>query len=82
MEGKSISSEEFAQRMQKITLGGKSTIDFIIGGSLGIHQSVKAISDFKLSFSAFTFPHQLVRLILAEQIYRTFKINANEEYHK
>ena len=82
VEGKSISSEEFAQRMQKITLGGKSTIDFIIGGSLGIHQSVKAISDFKLSFSAFTFPHQLVRLILAEQIYRTFKINANEEYHK
>ncbi len=82
VEGKSMSSEEFASKMRSITIGGKSTIDLIIGGSLGLHDSVKSRSDLKLSFSSFTFPHQLMRLILAEQIYRAFKINANEEYHK
>lgn len=82
VEGKSMSSEEFAKKIGDVTLNGKSTIDFIIGGSLGLDQSVKNISDLKLSFSSFTFPHQLMRLILCEQIYRAFKINNNEEYHK
>lgn len=82
VEGKSLSSEEFAQKISKITLSGKSSITFIIGGSLGLSESIKKISDFKLSFSTFTFPHQLMRLILTEQIYRAFKINSNEEYHK
>ena len=82
VEGKSISSEEFAKKIGDITLSGKSTIDFIIGGSLGLDKSVKARCDFRLSFSSFTFPHQLMRLILTEQIYRAFKINSNEEYHK
>ena len=82
VEGKSLTSEEFAQKFSKITLAGKSSITFIIGGSLGLSESIKKLSDFKLSFSSFTFPHQLMRLILTEQIYRAFKINSNEEYHK
>lgn len=82
VEGKAISSEDFAKKIGDITLSGKSTIDFIIGGSLGLDKSVKTRSDFRLSFSSFTFPHQLMRLILTEQIYRAFKINSNEEYHK
>ena len=82
VEGKSLSSEEFADKIASIALSGKSTIDFIIGGSLGLSDEVKKRSDYRLSFSSFTFPHQLMRLILSEQIYRAFKINANEEYHK
>ncbi|MDY4959563.1 MAG: 23S rRNA (pseudouridine(1915)-N(3))-methyltransferase RlmH, partial [Lentihominibacter sp.] len=61
---------------------GRSTIDFVIGGSLGLSQEVSRRSDFKLSFSAMTFPHQLMRVILLEQVYRAFKINSNETYHK
>lgn len=82
VEGKSINSEEFAHMISRVMLSGKSSIDFIIGGSLGLSDKVKERSDFKLSFSSLTFPHQLMRLILSEQIYRAFKINANEEYHK
>ena len=82
VEGEQMPSEKFAERISDITLSGKSTIDFIIGGSLGLSQSVKGISNLKLSFSKFTFPHQLMRLVLLEQIYRAFKINSNEEYHK
>lgn len=82
VEGKSITSEELADKISAITLSGKSTIVFVIGGSLGLSDEVKSRSDFRLSFSAFTFPHQLMRLVLTEQIYRAFKINANEEYHK
>ncbi len=82
VEGKAMSSEELAAKMSSVTLMGKSNIDFIIGGSLGLSDSVKKQSDMRLSFSAFTLPHQLMRLVLAEQIYRAFKINANEEYHK
>ena len=77
-----MSSEELASKMSSVTLMGKSNIDFIIGGSLGLSEAVKKRSDMRLSFSAFTFPHQLMRLVLTEQIYRAFKINANEEYHK
>lgn len=82
VEGKQISSEELSEKLSSVTLSGKSTIDFIIGGSLGLSDEVKKRSDMRLSFSLFTFPHQLMRLILTEQIYRAFKINANEEYHK
>ena len=63
-------------------LGGDSTITFIIGGSLGLDEEIKRKAKFKLSFSKKTVPHQLMRLILTEQIYRGFKINANERYHK
>jgi len=82
VEGKQLTSEEVAAKISSITVDGLSNIDFIIGGSLGLSQRIKDISNFKLSFSKMTFPHQLMRLILTEQIYRAFKINANEEYHK
>ncbi len=82
VEGKILSSEQLAQKIADVTIKGTSTIDFVIGGSLGLCDKVKARSDFRLSFSLMTFPHQLMRLILCEQIYRAFKINANEQYHK
>ena len=82
VEGKNISSTDFAKKISDISLSGKSDITFIIGGSLGICDRVKNMADFHLSFGKMTFPHQLMRLVLAEQIYRAFKINANEEYHK
>lgn len=82
VEGKNISSTDLAKKFSEIQLSGKSGITFIIGGSLGICDRVKNMSDFRLSFSKMTFPHQLMRLVLTEQIYRAFKINANEEYHK
>ncbi len=82
VEGQNISSVDLADKIQGITLSGNSTITFIIGGSLGIYDEIKKLSDFKLSFSKMTFPHQLMRIILLEQVYRAFKINANEEYHK
>jgi len=82
VEGKPLTSEAFANKFSEITLSGKSSITFIIGGSLGLSDEIKKRSDFRLSFSSFTFPHQLMRLVLTEQIYRAFKINANEEYHK
>ena len=80
--GKSLSSEQLATKMADLALRGNSTIDFIIGGSLGLSQDVSRRADFKLSFSAMTFPHQMMRVILLEQIYRAYKINNNEAYHK
>ncbi len=82
VEGKQLTSEELAERLSTVMLNGKSTIEFIIGGSLGLADKVKKRCDIRLSFSKFTFPHQLMRLVLSEQIYRSFKINSNEEYHK
>lgn len=82
IEGKALSSEELAKTIEKTTLSGCNSIAFVIGGSLGLSDEVKARADFKLSFSKMTFPHQLMRLCLAEQIYRAFKINNNETYHK
>ena len=82
IEGKKLSSEDLAKKLSSIYLSGQSTIDFVIGGSLGLDKKVKARSDFSLSFSDMTFPHQLMRVIVLEQIYRAFKINANEPYHK
>ena len=82
IEGKKLSSEDLAKKLSSICLSGQSTIDFVIGGSLGLDKKVKTRSDFSLSFSDMTFPHQLMRVIVLEQIYRAFKINANEPYHK
>ncbi len=80
--GKSFSSEGFAEKMAALALDGRSSICFIIGGSNGFDDSIRRLSDLRLSFSDFTFPHQLMRVILLEQIYRAYKINANEKYHK
>lgn len=81
IEGKELTSEEFAQKIDKIQLES-STITFIIGGSYGLSQNIKEKSKLHLSFSKMTFPHQLFRVILLEQIYRSYKINNNESYHK
>ncbi len=82
IEGKQISSEDLANQITKITTYHNSNITFIIGGSLGISDSIKKKSNLLLSFSKMTFPHQLMKLILLEQIYRSFRINNNEPYHK
>lgn len=81
IEGKQLSSEQLAAKIADFQLTA-STIDFIIGGSLGLSDTVKRRADFRLSMSAMTFPHRIARLMLEEQIYRAFKINANETYHK
>lgn len=82
IEGKKLTSEGLAAKISDITLRGNSSIAFIIGGSLGLADSIKKRSNFALSFSDMTFPHQLMRVVLLEQIYRSFKINAHEPYHK
>ncbi len=82
IEGKKLTSEAFAAHIRTAMLAGKSRIVFIIGSSFGLHPSVKRRADMLLSFSDMTFPHQLFRVMLAEQIYRAFKINNNEPYHK
>lgn len=81
IEGNMLSSVEFAKKLDSI-FNTSSNITFIIGGSNGLHQDIKSRSNYKLSFSKLTFPHQLFRVNLLEQIYRTFKINNNESYHK
>jgi 23S rRNA (pseudouridine1915-N3)-methyltransferase len=82
IEGKMKSSEELADGLDKLATYGKSKIAFVIGGSLGLSEEVLKRADEKLSFSKMTFPHQLMRLILVEQIYRAFRINRGEPYHK
>ena len=82
IEGKEKSSEAFAKAISDATLNGKSNIVFIIGSSFGLSPEIKNLSDFKLSFSPMTFPHQLMRVMLLEQIYRAFQINNNGKYHK
>jgi len=81
IEGKELSSLEFAEKLDKIQLES-SNITFIIGGSYGLSDNIKSKSKLHLSFSKMTFPHQLFRVLLLEQIYRAFKINNNESYHK
>lgn len=81
LKGKELDSVEFAKKMDEIK-NTNSTINFIIGGSLGLDDSVINKADYRLCFSKFTFPHKLMKLILLEQIYRSFKINNNESYHK
>jgi 23S rRNA (pseudouridine1915-N3)-methyltransferase len=82
IEGKMKSSEQFAESLDKLATYGKSKIAFVIGGSLGLSKQVMERADEVLSFSRMTFPHQLMRLILLEQIYRAFRINRGEPYHK
>ena len=81
IEGKQLTSEEFSKKIEKIFIESPN-ITFIIGSSTGLHQDIKKFSNYSLSFSKMTFPHQLFRVILLEQIYRAFKIIHNESYHK
>ena len=81
IEGKELSSEHFAEKIDALQSGGKS-LTFVIGSSYGISNKVKALANFKLSFSKMTFPHQLFRVMLLEQIFRAFKINEGSAYHK
>lgn len=82
IQGKILSSEDFAKKIKEISCSGINEIVFIIGGANGLHKKVSEIANFKLSISKMTFTHQLMRMILAEQIYRASKINANEPYHR
>ncbi|MBS4026510.1 MAG: 23S rRNA (pseudouridine(1915)-N(3))-methyltransferase RlmH [Clostridia bacterium] len=82
IDGKSFSSEDLAEKLSSLMIEGNSYITFIIGGSLGLSDGVLSKSNLKLSFSRMTFPHQLMRLILLEQIYRGYRIIRNEPYHK
>lgn len=82
IDGKNLSSEELADKMSDLAVRGNSNITFVIGGSLGLSDEVLDRADYKLSFSKMTFPHQLMRLILLEQVYRAYRINNNEPYHK
>lgn len=82
IKGKSLSSEQFAKHLEQLAISGKSKVTFIIGGSYGLSHEVNQRAELSLSFSSFTFPHQMMRVILLEQIYRAFKIQRNETYHK
>ena len=82
IKGQEIDSVALSEKISELTVSGKSHLVFIIGGSLGLSDEVIAESDYKLSFSKLTFPHQLMRLILLEQIYRAFRIKMGEPYHK
>jgi len=82
IEGKNPSSEAFAKQIDQLTTQGKSNLTFVIGGSLGLSEEVLKRSNAQLSFGNMTYPHQVMRLILVEQIYRAFRINRGEPYHK
>jgi 23S rRNA (pseudouridine1915-N3)-methyltransferase len=82
IEGREMGSEKFASTLEELNIRGISDITFVIGGSNGLHESVRERANMSLSFSKMTFPHQLMRVILAEQIYRAYKIINGEKYHK
>jgi len=82
IDGKMLTSEQLADNVSKWGVDGYSDIQFVIGGSLGLHSSITDMAMFHLSFSKMTFPHQLMRVILLEQIYRSFRIINHEPYHK
>jgi len=82
LEGREMTSEQFAQKLESLAVSGISDLVFVIGGTLGTGQKLKERADLSLSFSQFTFPHQLMRLILLEQLYRAVKINRGEPYHR
>jgi len=82
IEGTEIDSEGLASKIENLSISGKSKIIFIIGGSEGLSKEVISRADYRLSFSKMTFPHQMMRVILLEQIYRSFKIIKKEKYHK
>lgn len=82
IDGTQFSSEAFAAHLQRLGVEGRSDVALIIGGSLGLDAAVLRRADLRLSFGPLTYPHQLIRLLLLEQLYRTFKINRNQPYHK
>lgn len=82
IEGDLISSEQLAKKMESYAINGKSSLVFVIGGSLGLSDAVKKRANDKLSFGRITLPHQLMRLVLVEQVYRSFRITAGHAYHK
>ncbi|MGI6581490.1 MAG: 23S rRNA (pseudouridine(1915)-N(3))-methyltransferase RlmH [Erysipelotrichaceae bacterium] len=82
LKGQPLDSEELAKKIEQINTYHSSNITFIIGGSLGVSESVKEKADFRLKLSEMTFPHNIVRLLILEQIYRSYKILNNETYHK
>ncbi|MBQ3089829.1 MAG: 23S rRNA (pseudouridine(1915)-N(3))-methyltransferase RlmH [Oscillospiraceae bacterium] len=82
VEGKTLSSPELAKRMEQWAVQGQSSLTFVIGGSFGLHDLVKEKALFRLSMSPMTFPHHLARVMVLEQIYRSFQINAGSKYHK
>ena len=82
IQGSNLDSIQLANKINQISINGKSHITFIIGGSLGLHDEVINKSDYSLSFSKMTFPHQLMRVVLLEQLYRSFRIINKEPYHK
>lgn len=82
LAGSMLSSTELAQKIESVQINGGSEITFVIGGSYGLSEEVKESADFSLCFGKMTYPHQLMRVILSEQIYRAFMINSNSEYHK
>lgn len=82
IEGRRLTSEAFASQIERLGVNGTSHIAFVIGGSLGLHDSIKKRADLAVSFSDMTFPHQLMRVILLEQIYRAYRIINGEPYHK
>lgn len=82
LDGKMLDSVELSEKISHLGVEGKSSIAFVIGGSLGLGEEVLRRADYKLSFSKMTFPHQLMQMILLEQIYRSYRIMNNEPYHK
>jgi len=82
IQGKMLSSEDLSKKIESLGVEGNSNIACIIGGSLGLSDAVKKRADYKLSFSPMTFPHQLMRVVLLEQVYRGFRIMKGEPYHK
>lgn len=82
IEGMQMSSEDFSKRIESVSVSGFGEITFIIGGSFGLSDEVKALGKLKLSFGKLTLPHQLMRVVLLEQVYRAFSISANTKYHK
>lgn len=82
IDGQQVTSEGFARKIDQLGIQGVSHIQFVIGGSIGMDDAILHQANYKLSFSKMTFPHQLMRVILLEQVYRAYKINAHEPYHK
>ena len=81
LKGKQFSSEEFSSKLDNIALNFSSSITFVIGGTLGLNEEILSLSSEKICFSKMTFPHQLIRVFLLEQLFRAFKISNNETYH-
>ena len=82
IEGKMLTSEELSEKMEQLGINGDSNVVFVIGGSLGLDKRILDRADYKLSFSKMTFPHQMMRMVLLEQVYRGYRIMKDEPYHK